>query len=73
MYLVPERFIFGGDDRGFLKEVVKTYLMAPRSLLNSPSFLSVFKSLVYGYDLIVSLTRLWRASRESVDPRIGKK
>jgi hypothetical protein len=29
---------FGCDDRGFLKEVVETYLMAPMSPLNSPTF-----------------------------------
>ncbi len=29
---------FGGDDRGFLKEGVKAYLMAPMSLLISPIF-----------------------------------
>jgi hypothetical protein len=37
---------FGGDDRGFLKEVVKTYLMAPMSLLDSPTLFSVFSSIV---------------------------
>jgi hypothetical protein len=30
---------FGGDDRGFLKEGVKTYLMTPISPLNPPTFL----------------------------------
>jgi hypothetical protein len=38
---------FGGDDRGFLKEGVKTYQMAPMSPLNSPNFSSLFTSLVY--------------------------
>jgi hypothetical protein len=37
---------FAGDDRGFLKEEAKTYLMAPMSPLNPPKF-SVFKSIVY--------------------------
>jgi hypothetical protein len=35
-HLLAERFVFlGVDDRGFLKEEVKTYLMAPMSILNS--------------------------------------
>jgi hypothetical protein len=38
MHLLDEWFIFGGDDWGFLKEVTKTYLMAPMSPLNSPTF-----------------------------------
>jgi hypothetical protein len=29
MHLLAERFVFGGDDPGFLKEGVKTSLMAP--------------------------------------------
>ncbi len=29
---------FGGDDRGFLKEMVRTYLMTPMSPHNSPTF-----------------------------------
>jgi hypothetical protein len=33
---------FGGDDRGSLKEGVKTYLMAPMSPLNSPIFFFLF-------------------------------
>jgi hypothetical protein len=45
MHLLDERFGFwGGDDRGFLKEVVKTYLMAPMSLPNSPIFFPVIYS-----------------------------
>jgi hypothetical protein len=38
MHILYERFVFGGDDRGFLKEVAKTYLMAPTSPLNTPTF-----------------------------------
>ncbi len=49
MHLLAERFVFfESDDRGFLKEGAKTYLMAPMSPLNSPTFLSVFTSIVYG-------------------------
>jgi hypothetical protein len=48
MHLLTERFIFWGDDRGFLKGGVKAYLMAPMSSLNSPFFLPVFTSIVYG-------------------------
>jgi hypothetical protein len=41
---------FESDDRGFLKEGVKTYLMAPISpRLNSPTFFSGFTSIVYGF------------------------
>ncbi len=40
MHLLAERFgFFEGDDRGFFKEGVKTYLMAPILPLNLPSFL----------------------------------
>jgi hypothetical protein len=42
MHLVAERYIFlfiGRYDRGFLKEVIKTYQMAPMSPLN---FLNIF-------------------------------
>ncbi len=38
---------FGGDDRGFLKEAVKTYLVAPLS--NSPILFSIFTSVVYAW------------------------
>ncbi len=48
MHLVAERFVFWGDDWGFLKEGVKTYLVTPMSLLNSPVLFSVFTSTVYG-------------------------
>jgi hypothetical protein len=47
MHLLAERFILGGDDRGFLKAGVKTYLMVPVMPLNSPIFF-VFTSIVYG-------------------------
>ncbi len=40
---------FGGDDRGFLKERVKTYLTTPMSQLDSPTFFLSFTSLVHGY------------------------
>jgi hypothetical protein len=44
MDLLDERFVFfikKTDDRGFLKEEIKTYLMAPMSSLDSPTrFLS---------------------------------
>jgi hypothetical protein len=50
---------FGGDDRGFLKEVVKAYLMAPMSpLINSPTF--VFLRI---YSLLGSMTRWFTAPR----------
>jgi hypothetical protein len=40
---------FGVDDRGFLEEGVKSYLMAPMSPLNSQMFFfSVLTSIVYG-------------------------
>jgi hypothetical protein len=29
MHLLAERLLFGGDDRGFLKEGVSSYRMAP--------------------------------------------
>ncbi len=38
----------GGDDRGFLKDEVKTYPIAPMSILNSLTCFSVFTSVVYG-------------------------
>ncbi len=38
MHLVAEQFFYGSDDRGFLKEGVKTYLMAPMSPLVSHKF-----------------------------------
>jgi hypothetical protein len=38
MHLLAERFVFGGDERGFLKEGVKAFLTAPMSPLNSPTF-----------------------------------
>ncbi len=41
---------FGGDDRGFLKEGVKTYLMAPMRPLNSPTFFLSLTSVVYVHD-----------------------
>jgi hypothetical protein len=47
---------FGCDDPGFLKERVKTYLIAPRSPLNSPIFFSFFASTVYG-NYIIHLRR----------------
>jgi hypothetical protein len=34
-------------DGGFLKEVIKTYLIAPIPALNSPTFFSVIISIVY--------------------------
>jgi hypothetical protein len=45
MHLLAEWFVFVSDYLGFLKEGVKTYLMAPMSPLNSPTF-SVFTSVV---------------------------
>jgi hypothetical protein len=47
MHLLAEQSVFWGDDRGFLKEGVKTHLMAPLSPLNSPILFSVFTSIVY--------------------------
>jgi hypothetical protein len=39
MHHLAERFFFfGGDYQGFLKEGVKTYLVAPMSPFNSPKF-----------------------------------
>jgi hypothetical protein len=38
MHLLAEGFVFGGDDRCFLKEGVKTYLMAPISPLQLANF-----------------------------------
>ncbi len=40
--------LFGIDDRGLLKEVVKSFLMAPTSPFNSPNYFPVFASIVYG-------------------------
>ncbi len=40
--------LFGGDDRGFLTEGVKTYHMGPMSPLSSLTFFSVLTSIVYG-------------------------
>ncbi len=51
MLLLAEGFVFGGDDWGFLKEDVKTYLMAPTSPLNLQTFFSVFTSIVYGQQI----------------------
>ncbi len=43
MHLLDERFVFfRGDDRGFVKEGVKTYLMAPLSPLNSSFCLHIY-------------------------------
>jgi hypothetical protein len=39
--------LFVGDDWGFLKEVVKTYLLTPMSPLNSPTIFAGFTSIVY--------------------------
>ncbi len=58
-HLVAERFVFLGDDWGFLKEGVKTYLMAPLPPLNSLTLFclhinslwtssTIFVSLVHG-------------------------
>ncbi len=41
---------FGGEHRGFLKEGVKTYRMAPMSSLNSTTFFFVCASIVYARD-----------------------
>jgi hypothetical protein len=53
MHLLAERFVFflGGDDRGVLKEGVKTYLMAPMAPLNLPTvFLSAHvHSILYNF------------------------
>jgi hypothetical protein len=38
MHLLAERLVFVCNDRGFLKEGVKTCVMAPISPLNSPNF-----------------------------------
>jgi hypothetical protein len=38
---------FWGDDRGFLKEGVKAYLMTPLSPLTLPTFLFVLRSIFY--------------------------
>jgi hypothetical protein len=43
--------LFGDADRGFLKEGVKIYLLAPLSPLNSPTLFSVFISIVYCFTL----------------------
>jgi hypothetical protein len=43
MHLLAGRFVtLGGGDQGFLKEGVKTYLMTPMSLLNSPIFFCLY-------------------------------
>jgi hypothetical protein len=39
MHLLAERLVFGGVDRGFPKEVVKTYLMEPMLPFNSSTFM----------------------------------
>ncbi len=38
---------FGGDDRGFLKDGVKTYQMSPMSPIKIANFFSAFTSVVY--------------------------
>ncbi len=50
MHLLAERFAFlGGDDWGFLKGAVKTYLLTPKSILPQfANYFSVFTSVVYG-------------------------
>jgi hypothetical protein len=48
MQLLTKWFGFGGDDLGFLKEVVKTYLMAPMSPCKSPIvFFFICTPIVY--------------------------
>jgi hypothetical protein len=47
MHHLAEGFVFEGNDQGFLKGGVKTYLVAPISPLDSPTF-AVFTSVVYG-------------------------
>jgi hypothetical protein len=47
MHLLAERFVFGGDDRGILKEGVKNYLMAQYRILTRP-FIPVITSIAYG-------------------------
>ncbi len=61
-HLLAERFVFFffivGDDRGFPKEGVKTYLTAvPISLPKSPTFFSVFTSVFY---MVSSIGRTFR-------------
>jgi hypothetical protein len=53
MHLLAGRFVLWGDDRGFLKKGIDTYLMAPMSPLNSQLF-SVFTSLVYGCERAIT-------------------
>jgi hypothetical protein len=38
MHLLPERFVFGEDDWGFLEEGVKANVVAPMLPLNSSTF-----------------------------------
>ncbi len=48
---------FGGEHRGILKEVVKTYRMAPVSPLNSPTFFRMHISLCNDQGLTFSTNR----------------
>jgi hypothetical protein len=49
MHVVAERLVFVGDDRGFLKKGVKTYLMEQRSPLTCQHLFVCFQiHVVYG-------------------------
>ncbi len=61
MHLLTERFDFW-DDRGFLKEEVKTYLMAPMWPLNSPTS-QVFTSIVLDINQLDPLSGKARSPR----------
>jgi hypothetical protein len=54
MHLLAERFVFGGDDRSFLNEGVKTYPMEP----SNGTFLHIYSPLVSTYRYKESLMLL---------------
>ncbi len=49
MHVLAEWFFFFGEHRGFLKEVVKIYLMTSMLPFNSPTFFPIVASIVYAY------------------------
>ncbi len=66
MDLLAERFVFWGDDRGFLEERVKAYQAASTLPLNSPTFFPrLHICIVYGTNTAVysSFFELLRTGR----------
>ncbi len=47
MHLLAERFDFVVDDRDFLNEEIKNYILVPAMLLLTRQLFSVFTSVVY--------------------------